>query len=274
MKQLKIKHHERELTFDIENRFDLAIPMAFNGPQPNAYGVERASAKACEYGDLIGDTRKGGGCNFEKLELIPHCNGTHTESIGHITNERISVRECLLDNFFVAALISVDPTPRTLLGESISASALDDDPLISASEIVNRLNSIDAKRFQPNAIIIRSLPNSAEKINKEYASEIPPYFTKSAMELISENGFEQLLCDMPSIDRIYDSGVLENHRVFWGMPPKSFDILPASRINRTITEFIFVPDQAVDGIYLLDLQVAAFDIEAAPSRPIVFPLIK
>src|SRR5260221_10710090 len=76
---------------------DISIPLRFDGPQPNAYGVEAATAKACEYGKLVGDTRRGGNCNFEQVALIPHCNGTHTECVGHITKERISVRECLAD---------------------------------------------------------------------------------------------------------------------------------------------------------------------------------
>jgi hypothetical protein len=40
----------------------------------------------------------------------------------------------------------------------------------------------------------------------------------------------------------------------------------------TITELIFVPNTAMDGLYLLNLQVAAFENDAAPSRPVIFAL--
>src|SRR5690242_3032424 len=80
-----------------EDAIDLSIPLKFNGEQPNAFGTELATAAACEYGTLVGDTRRGGSCNFEKLSLIPHCNGTHTECVGHITDERMSVRDSLRD---------------------------------------------------------------------------------------------------------------------------------------------------------------------------------
>ena len=66
-------------------------------------------SKPCEAGELVGDTRRGGSCNFEQYSFIPHCNGTHTESIGHLTNERISVHESLKDVFIPATLVSVEP---------------------------------------------------------------------------------------------------------------------------------------------------------------------
>src|ERR1041384_7169391 len=94
----------RAFEVDDEEPIDISIPLRFNGPQPNAYGVAVASGDACESGDLVGDTRRGGSCNFEQYTLIPHCNGTHTECVGHITNERISVRDCLRDVFIPAVL--------------------------------------------------------------------------------------------------------------------------------------------------------------------------
>src|SRR5436305_10989499 len=99
---------------------DISIPLRFDGPQPNAYGVEPASAAACEYGELIGDTRRGGSCNFERVTIIPHCNGTHTECVGHITDKRISVRECLKDVFVRAVVVSVEP--RLVEGDAVIGS--------------------------------------------------------------------------------------------------------------------------------------------------------
>src|SRR3954469_25047439 len=104
-----IEINGRNYTFDETAPIDISIPLHFNGPQPNAYGVEPATSAACEYGDLIGDTRRGGSCNFERVTLIPHCNGTHTECVGHITDQRISVQECLKDVFVRAVVVSVEP---------------------------------------------------------------------------------------------------------------------------------------------------------------------
>ena len=80
---------------DFSEKYDISIPLIFNGEQPNTYGVEIASSKAYQDDQFIGDTRKGGPCNFETYTLTPHCNGTHTECIGHITENRVTILESL-----------------------------------------------------------------------------------------------------------------------------------------------------------------------------------
>jgi kynurenine formamidase len=255
-------------TFEIDDRpIDISIPLRFNGEQPNAYGVEKASSKACESGDLVGDTRRGGSCNFEQYTLIPHCSGTHTECVGHITKERISVRDCLKDVFIPAMLISVMPV-----------NDKSNDLIISKGLVEQGLQNIQNPQSQiPNpksragdALVIRTLPNDDSKLTRAYTDDIPPYFTTEAMEYIIELGIKHLLVDMPSIDRIYDEGKLANHRIFWNVEPGSFELNEDTRINNTITELIYVPNEVEDGNYLLNLQIAPFESDAAPSRPVIF----
>src|SRR4051812_30841151 len=107
----------KRYSFDESPPIDISIPLRFSGPQPNAFGVEPATAKA------LGDTRTGASVNFEEYIFTPHCNGTHTECVGHITNERTSVRECLKDAFLTAALISVK-VDTTSEDNAITADAL------------------------------------------------------------------------------------------------------------------------------------------------------
>ena len=240
---------------------DISIPLRFNGPQPNAYGVEPASSKACEAGDLVGDTRFGGSVNFEQYTLIPHCNGTHTECVGHITNERISVRDCLRDILIPAVLVSVKPERA---GE---------DWIIMRSEIQAKIKALTYVRATDMALIVRTLPNDDSKLTRQYGDEIPPYFSADAMEFIVESGFKHLLVDLPSIDCIYDEGTLANHRIFWNVEPGSFVTHTNTRMSNTITELIYVPTQVKDGEYLLNLQIAPFEADAAPSRPILFKKI-
>ena len=45
-------------------------------------------------------------------------------------------------------------------------------------------------------------------------------------------------------------------------------------IEKTITELIFVDSQIEDGQYILELQVAPFENDASPSRPILYKLEK
>src|SRR5678816_1667442 len=120
---------------DLDSPIDISIPLNFNGPQPNAFGVEPATSKACAYGSLVGDTRLGGSVNFEQYTFIPHCNGTHTECVGHITNSRISVRDCLQDLLIRALLISISPQSASHTTEGCSVGSEDSDVVITRLDL-------------------------------------------------------------------------------------------------------------------------------------------
>jgi kynurenine formamidase len=261
--------HGREYRFD-PSPIDISIPLQFNGPQPNVYGVETAASKPCVTGDLIGDTRQGGSCNFEQYTLIPHCNGTHTECVGHITNERISIGDCLRDAIVAAVLITVDPTRGSDTAETYSMAIEETDRVITRTLIESAL------RLRPkgDALIIRTLANDQRKLTRKYDEPVPAYFTTQAMERLVELGFRHLLVDLPSIDRLYDEGVLSNHRVFWNVEQVSVAATAETRRDHTITELIYVPNDIEDGRYLLNLQIAPFHTDASPSRPLLFRLIE
>jgi arylformamidase len=239
--------------YAVDHPIDISIPLMFGGAQPSAFGVDAATSVACEYGSLVGDTRRGGSCNFERVTFIPHCNGTHTECVGHLTDERISVRSCLKEVLITALLVSVEPTP------------------IGTDTIITRpaLEAVIGERAAA-ALIIRTLPNSDAKLAARYDTDnIPAYFAPEAMDLIVEYGFRHLLVDLPSIDRLLDDGKLVNHRIFWNVEEGSREINDSTRVRSTITEMIYVPDVVGDGEYLLDLQLAPFESDAAPSRPVL-----
>lgn len=263
---------------DIDDPIDISIPLNFDLPQPNAFGVEPASSTPCEAGELVGDTRRGGSCNFEQVTLIPHCNGTHTECVGHITHERISVRECLKDVLIPALLVSVTPGKAADTSETYAVEFGENDLLITRKMVQ------DIRRaFQPvgdglesppyyDALIIRALPNDESKLARQYVDAIPPFFSTEAMRHIVDQGFKHLLVDLPSIDRLHDEGKLSNHRIFWNVAEGSFETNEQTRMNSTITELIYVPNEVKDGEYLLNLQIAPFAADAAPSRPVLFKL--
>ena len=64
-----------------------------------------------------------------------------------------------------------------------------------------------------------------------------------------ERGIRHLLIDQPSVDKEFDDGMLLSHRAFWNYP---------STLDQesTITEFIGVPDNLKDGLYLLNLSIS------------------
>lgn len=85
------------------------------------------------------------------------------------------------------------------------------------------------------------------------------------MQRLVERGVKHILVDLPSVDREVDGGQLEAHHVFWGLPNDP-------RTGCTITELVYVPQNASDGLYLLHLGVAPFMNDASPCRPVLFPL--
>jgi arylformamidase len=260
------------LKVHLEDPIDISISLKFGGPQPNAYGVPPATSEAVCSGDLVGDTRRGGSCNFEQYSLIPHCNGTHTECVGHITNERISVPDCLRDSFVPSLLLTIEPNSASNSEESYSVKIKPTDRLITRDALEKARNAIGDVAILPEALIVRTLPNTEAKLSQKYGDEVPPYFTTEAMEFIVENGFRHLVVDLPSIDRLYDEGKLSNHRRFWSVEPGSFEVGTHTKVNNTITELAYVPDGVADGLYVMNLQIAPFQSDAAPSRPLLFRL--
>ncbi len=259
-------------TYNIDpTPIDISVPLRFNEPQPNAYGVEAASSVPCAAGELVGDTRQGGSCNFEKYTFIPHCNGTHTECVGHITNDRISVRDCLQDIFIPAVLTTTATAYAAETDEKYSMPIQPSDRVITKRLLHEALGGkTDSFRRPVAALVVRTLPNDDRKLVRQYADSIPPYFTTEAMEYVVECGFKHLLTDLPSIDRLYDEGRLSNHRTFWSVQQGSFKSDYTTRRSSTVTEFIYVPNAVPDGRYLLNLQIAPFESDASPSRPILF----
>lgn len=252
---------------------DVSIPLNFNGAQPNAYGVERAISTPCAAGAIVGDTRRGGSCNFEQIKFIPHCNGTHTECVGHITHERIFVRDCLQDAFSSAALISVEPENADETNDTYSIELNENDKLITRNSLESTFSNLGSQILNFESLIVRTLPNDESKLTAIYLENVPSFFSMEAMDFIVEKNIKHLLVDMPSIDRIYDEGKLLNHRIFWDVAPGSFETNETTRTNSTITELIYVPNEIADGAYLLNLQIPSFAADAAPSRPVLFRLI-
>jgi kynurenine formamidase len=231
---------------------DLALSLDLHGPQPNAYGVPPASARPYSGDGFTLDTRRGGSCNCEVIEVIPHCHGTHTESVGHLTRERFPISAVFSESFLPCSVISVTPHRR-----EIAAGAIERETATILREFLE-------------ALVVRTLPNSVDKLTRRWEDATTPYFTPEAMATIRERGVNHLLVDLPSLDPLSDGGRLTAHRVFWDMPPGSQELPTAEARRRTVTEMIFVPDDVPDGRYLLTIQLPRLVSDAAPSRPILF----
>lgn len=199
-------------------------------------------------GKFKGEVKQGGSVNFKNVTFNPHGNGTHTECVGHITREAQSVNRSLERYFFFALLVSVKP-----------------DVMGNGDRVV--MPAAFKELFMPGdgveAVVVRTLPNTAEKRSADYSGTNPAYFHHEVLAYLSAAGVHHFLTDLPSVDRESDGGLLLSHKAFWGLPDRCLE-------HKTITELIYVPEGLKDGFYLLELQVAPFELDAAPSRPVLY----
>jgi hypothetical protein len=71
---------------------------------------------------------------------------------------------------------------------------------------------------------------------------------------------------------MFDEGRLNAHHIFWNVPANSHEKHPHTRLDKTITEMIYVANDISDGFYLANIQIPNFISDAAPSRVLLFRL--
>ncbi len=241
---ISVKWRGQTLTARLDQNHCLAIPLDHAHPQPNAYGAPLYDASPHQVGTWIGDTRSGASVNFYDIRINPHGNGTHTECVGHISEERHAVHQALGAGFWLAQLISVYPTQME-----------DGDRVIDALEWEDEIE----------ALILRTQPNFPDKMVRHYTGTNPPYLHHDVAQKMCEANIFHLLLDLPSVDKEDDGGALAAHKAFWQYPE-----MP--RLEATITEMIYVDNIIADGLYLLEIQMPALELDASPSRPYIYPL--
>ena len=250
-----IQYSGTSFTVDLSQSIDISIPLTNDDKNPIAWYIDKPVIEPVTLGDWVGKVSKGSSTNFNNIFFNPHGHGTHTECLGHITRDFYSVNRALKQFFFIAELISVQPEER---GE---------DLVITKTLIEKPL-----KGKAPEAIVIRTLPNEMTKKSKNYSNTNPPYLEEAAAEFMRECGIKHLLIDLPSVDREHDEGKLLAHKAFWNV--KDIDDLNAdARHDATITEMIYVNDEVPDGAYLLNLQIASFENDASPSKPVLYKIL-
>lgn len=247
---VSIQHKGKSYKADLSKPIDISIPLRAGIHNVNAWHAEPVKIEPVRVGDWVGEVKSGAAVNFRNIAFNPHGNGTHTECVGHISKEDYSINQCLKDFFFIAELISILPDELP-----------NGDRVITEKHIQNCLE--DKK---PEALVIRTVSNPVAKIEMQYSDTNPPYITAEAMKYIVSIGVKHLLVDMPSVDREKDDGKLTAHHIFWNFPTQP-------DTTKTITELIYAPNTVLDGSYLLNLQIASFENDATPSKPLLFQLV-
>jgi kynurenine formamidase len=243
---------DNKYQIDLSKPIDISIPLTNTDENPIAWYIEKPVIEPVVFGDWIGKVSEGkSSTNFNNIFFNPHGHGTHTECLGHITNGFYSINQSLKQFFFFAKVITVEP------------EKIGDDLVITREQVSALVNE------KAEALIIRTIPNQKEKKSRKYSNTNPPYLSEEAAIFIRESEVQHLLIDLPSVDKEHDEGKLLAHKAFWNVKD-TLHLNSDARLNATITEMIYVPDEIEDGNYILNLQIASFENDASPSKPILY----
>jgi kynurenine formamidase len=243
-----IEYNSKKQKIDLSKPIDISIPLKASKKNVNAWYINEPKIEPEKDGEWIASVAEGASINFNNIYFNPHAHGTHTECVGHITEKVHSINQNLKQFFFLAEVITV--APENYLK----------DKVISKKQLQFALGN--KKR---DAVIIRTIPNTKEKLSRQYSNTNWTYLLEEAVELLVKKGVKHLLIDLPSIDREKDGGELRGHNAFWNTKGKL-------RLDATITELIYVPNHIEDGTYFLNLQIAPFENDATPSKPILYKI--
>lgn len=249
-----------EVQVDFARPVELARPLAFDGSSARHFDAPAARAEPFSIGAFSGEVASGASCNCRTLTLTPHCNGTHTECVGHLTLEP-------LDAWRV-----VPQVPVRALVVSVTAEDVGGDRVVTRARLAAAWREAappSPPQAAPQALILRTMSGGGAEGGHDPAA-IAPYVAADAAEWMVAQGIAHLVLDLPSLDRSHDGGRLAAHRVFFGLPAHSRHLADAARPHATITELAHIPAGLADGPCLLAWQVPAIAGDAVPSRPLAY----
>lgn len=241
-----------EWRVDLGRPVDLSIPIDFAGPALRHFGAPAPRVTPYAVEGFTGAVATGASCNCGTITLTPHCNGTHTECVAHLTLEPLDAWR----------VVPVAPVPALVV--SVAPAAAGGDLVVTRAALEAAWPGETAAPA-PLALILRTAAPDARG-----ADAPPPYVEANAAEYIVARGIAHLVIDQPSLDRAHDAGRLAAHRVFFGLPPGSRRLADAARPQATLTEYASVPDALADGPCVLAWQVPAIAGDAVPSRPLAY----
>ena len=239
----EITINTKKYSIDLSKPLDISMPLRMSAANVNAWYIDPPNIVKVQ------SVSEGDSTNFNTISFNPHAHGTHTECVGHITKRFHSINKALTTFFFKSEVITIAPEKN---GE---------DFVISKAQLKYALGG-----KKPEALIIRTIPNQTDKLGRQYSNTNPPYLLEEAAIYIREKEIKHLLIDLPSVDKEKDDGKLVSHKAFWNMHG-------TTRKEATITELIYVPHRITDGSYILNLQIAPFENDAAPSKPVLYKIL-
>jgi hypothetical protein len=264
--------------YDAAHPVSLAAPLDFTGLGPAWFPAPPPACEPLQAGGFSGRVATGASCNCSTLRLTPHCDGTHTECVGHLTIEPVDARDRLPAGILAALLLSVTPEQVDADGAPSGESTV---PAPQGGDRLLTRAALEAAWPEPRHALGADLPcaprvlvlrtrrgRSTQEADAADSAAVPPYLSLPATLWLVARGIEHLVLDLPSADRTHDDGYLSAHRAFFGLPAGSTVLAEAQRAHCTITELAHIPASLGAGFGLLEIQAPALAGDALPSRPL------
>ena len=143
-----IQYNSRKLQVDFAQPLDISIPMRASKSNVNAWYIDEPTIEAVKFDDDIISVAEGAAVNFNTIQFNPHAHGTHTECVGHVTEEVHSINQNLKQFFFLAEVITV--APERMMDDTIISKAQLQFALGNKKRdaIVIRTSKYDRETFQ------------------------------------------------------------------------------------------------------------------------------
>ena len=133
---------------DTSKPIDISLSLSDTERNPKAWYVDAPVFEPVRTEHYTGSVAEGGSVNFRNIFFNPHGHGTHTECLGHITEEVYSINKTIKEFFFKSQLISIKPKQELNEDGAMDSIILEDQ--------LDNLKNVEA-------LIIRTLPNQESK---------------------------------------------------------------------------------------------------------------
>lgn len=261
---VRLSIRQSQWAFSIDASSDWSVPATLEEERTDAFGLDPTRLQPVPIGGgrrLV--VAEGASVNCSNLHINPHGAGTHTECIGHISEEAREVRTLRIPALLPATVLSVVPVRLATTTERYDGTCHPDDRVVPVEPLARAFAELAQPGFD-SAIVVRTREDDDAALS--WSGRNPPYLTREAMAFLAALPTQHLLVDLPSIDREDDGGGVPNHLCWWGLPAGERSEAAARYPDRSLTELVHVPQHCGDGAWILGLQLPAVGGDAVPSR--------
>lgn len=235
----------------------------------NAFNLSPVTSKTVEFeGQFIGDVKRGGSCNVDTLQYVPH-GITHLETSAHILSPDAgppTVKDIPLENLSGIVYLMDLSHLGTKEGESV--------PWEVVREKLEKITlPISMLALKTHASM---LPQAYDFSGKDFLSLAPEtaggihdyrFPLKPGKDVF--NRIDCLILDLPSIDPESDGGKLLAHRKFFGLPLSGVEV--EDREKRALVELAWF-GRLEEGYYYAEITPPRFETHAVSTGIVFRPL--